>query len=245
MTSHVLTGKVALVTGAASGIGAAIAKAYRAAGAIVYCADIAPGCVLSLDVTSPAQWHDAIARIDAEHSRLDILVHCAGTAAATPLTDTSLADFRRMSQLHVEGPFIGSQLAVALMRRASSPAQGVIIAVSSIAADLPMPAYGPYGVAKAGMTNLLRALGVELGRKGDHIRTVMLHPGATRTPLTEPMNSAKGWDDPAQWQHVPLGTYARPEDIAEAALYAASDDARFLTATVLTIDGGWSKGASW
>lgn len=243
--SQRLEGKVALVTGAASGIGKAIAARFEAAGATVITSDRTAGCTLALDVASEAQWNAAFEYISARHGRLDILVNAAGVSIQQPLMATSLSDFRQLCAINVEGAFLGCQRAAALMRQMATPARGVILNISSIAADLALPEYGAYGVSKAALTNLTRALAVEFGRKGDFIRLVAIHPGGTRTGMTEAMMPVDAWDAPGSWDHVPMRTYGRAEDVAETALYAASEDARFVTGVALVVDGGWSKGAGW
>jgi 3alpha(or 20beta)-hydroxysteroid dehydrogenase len=240
-----LAGKVALVTGAASGIGAAIAALFRAEGATVVGADVAAGTDVVLDVTDEAQWQAVLERIATDHGGLDILVHSAGIATGTPPMELSLDEFRAVHAVNLEGPFIGSRLAVAAMRAKARPAHGVILIVSSVVADVLLEGASAYAISKAAVTNLARAMGVELGRKGDFIRVLAIHPAATRTPMMERVVDAGYWDDPANFADVPLRTYARPEDVAKTALYAASDEAKFLTATVLTVDGGFSKGVGW
>jgi NAD(P)-dependent dehydrogenase (short-subunit alcohol dehydrogenase family) len=248
-----LEGKVALVTGAASGIGAATVRRLSAAGAHVVATDLngagvarvaeAAGAVgLAHDVVDPAAWEAAVRTAVDRFGRLDILVSNAGIAGLGSIVDLSLDDFRRVARVHVEGGFLGIQLAVAQMRRQAdgAPATGSIIAVSSIAATKPFAQMAAYGAAKAALTNMVRAIGVELGRKGDLIRCNVVHPGGTRTAITESAYGAAYFDDPANFAQIPLKTYARPEDIAEAIAFLASDEARFLTSTVLTVDGGWT-----
>jgi len=235
-----LTGKVALVTGASSGIGAATCALFAQEGAAVLGTDIqASGEQLAHDVTSEEQWDAAIAACVARFGRLDILVSNAGTAQGGPIVDLDMEAFRAQSRVHVEGAFLGIRAAVAQMRRQGSPASGSIITIASVAGLKPIMQTTAYGTAKAALINLTRSAGVEVGRKGDRIRVNAICPGGTKTPMTEAMFADEYWADPANFADVPLKDFCRPEDIAEACLYLASDDAEFVTASQLVVDGGW------
>lgn len=235
-----LTGKVALVTGAASGIGAAIKARFEAEGAAVLGTDIhASGDILGHDVTDEAQWAAAVAECVARHGRLDILVSNAGTAQAGPIVELELETFREQARVHVEGAFLGLKASVAQMRAQGSPARGSIILMASVAGLKPILQTTAYGTAKAAVINLARAVGVEVGRKGDLIRVNALCPGGTRTPMTQALFDDSYWADPANFAELPMRDYCRPEDIAEAALYLAGDASEFMTATNLVVDGGW------
>jgi NAD(P)-dependent dehydrogenase (short-subunit alcohol dehydrogenase family) len=241
-----LNGKVAIVTGAASGIGKAIAQAFRTEGAVVHRLDIAPGADAVLDVRDEAGWSDAINAVVKAHGKLDILVNAAGVAHQGMLLDMQLAEFRRVNDINLESAFLGCKAAAAAMRATASPAHGVILNVSSVSGDIAVAGSGAYGVSKSALTNLSRALAVEFGRKGDFIRVVALCPGPVRTPMLESMMPADAFEpgSPA-WNDVPLRSYATPEEIAESAVYASSEDGKFLTAATLIQDGGWSKGVGW
>jgi NAD(P)-dependent dehydrogenase (short-subunit alcohol dehydrogenase family) len=235
-----LTGKVVLVTGAASGIGAATVARFRAEGAAVLATDISPGPgLLSHDVTSETDWQAAIEACVARHGRLDILVSNAGTASAGPIVDLDLDDFRAQARVHVEGAFLGMRAAVAQMRAQGTPARGSIITLGSVAGLKPIMQTTAYGTAKAALLNMTRAIAVEVGRKGDHIRANCVLPGGTRTAMTEALYDDAYWADPANFRDVPLRDYCRPEDIVEAILHLASDEAEFMTAAALVVDGGW------
>ncbi|MFQ3664835.1 MAG: SDR family oxidoreductase [Sphingomonadaceae bacterium] len=235
-----LAGKVALVTGAASGIGAATVAALRARGAEVLGTDIrAEGDILLHDVTREADWEKAVECCVARFGRLDILVSNAGTAQAGPIVDLPLADFQAQARVHVEGAFLGIRAAVAQMRAQGRPATGSIITVASVAGIKPIMQTTAYGTAKAALINLSRAVGVELGRKGDFIRVNAVAPGGTKTPMTEAMFDEAYWADRTNFADLPLKDYCRPTDIAEAICYLASDEAAFMTAQCLVVDGGW------
>ncbi len=235
-----LAGKVALITGAASGIGAAVKALFAQQGAQVLGTDVrAAGDLLQQDVTDESQWDAAIAACVARFGRLDILVSNAGTADSGPIVDLDMEAFRAQSRVHVEGAFLGIRAAAAQMRVQASPASGSIIVIASVAGMKPIMQTSGYGTAKAAMINLARSAGVELGRKGDRIRVNSISPGGTRTPMTEALFDADYWADPGNFADVLMKDYCRAEDIADACLYLASDDAEFITASNLVVDGGW------
>lgn len=235
-----LAGKVALITGAASGIGAAIKALFEAEGAAVLGTDIqATGDLFAHDVTSEAGWDAAMAACVSRFGRLDILVSNAGTAQAGPIVDLDLETFREQARVHVEGAFLGMRAAARQMRTQGTPATGSIITMASVAGLKPIMQTTAYGTAKAALINMTRAVGVEVGRKGDRIRVNAICPGGTKTAMTMAMFDEDYWADPASFADLPLKDYCRPEDIAEAALYLASDEAEFVTASHLVVDGGW------
>ena len=234
-----LDGKVVLVTGAASGIGAAATRLVRDRGGVAIATDIQGSFDHHLDVTNPAQWDHVIASAVAEHGRIDGLVSNAGNMSAGMIVDLDMEAFRFISRVHVEGAFNGIQRVVAQMRKQSSPAQGSIVITSSIIGQVPMPGLASYASAKAALSNMAKALGVELGRKGDFIRVNAVAPGPVRTPLLAGALPAEQFNDPAAFADVPLGDAGEPEDVAEMIAFLLSDEASFMTATVNVIDGGW------
>jgi len=245
--------KVVLITGAASGIGAATARLAAERGAHVIATDldgarmqgVAADCHcigLTHDVTSQDDWDNAIAAAVHHYGRLDALVSNAGIVNYERIIDLDMARFRRLNQVHVEGSFIGLQKAVAQMRAQSGgkPATGSIVLTASVMANCAAPAISAYAAAKAAMANMARAVGVEVGRKGDMIRVNAVCPGPTRTPLLEGVMPAGAMNDPAHWADVPLGVPQEPEDIAESILFLISEGSSFMTATQMVVDGGWS-----
>lgn len=245
--------KVVLVTGAASGIGAATARMAAERGAHVIATDVDGvkvqgvaadcGCIgLTHDVTRPDAWDNAIAAAVHHHGRLDALVSNAGIVNYEPIIDLDMTRFRKLNQVHVEGSFIGLQKAVAQMRSQANgkPATGSIILTASVMSNCAAPGISAYAVAKSAMANMARAVGVELGRKGDMIRVNAVCPGPTRTPLLEGAMPAGAMDDPAHWTDVPLGVPQEPEDIAESILFLISEESSFMTAAQMVVDGGWS-----
>jgi 3alpha(or 20beta)-hydroxysteroid dehydrogenase len=234
-----LDGKVVLVTGAGSGIGAATARLIEARGGVAVATDIA-GTTHRLDVTSPEDWDRMIAWTVATHGRLDGLVSNAGTVSFGPLIDLDLNAFRTLARVHVEGAFLGMQKAVAQFRAQGRPAQGSIVVTSSVMGAQVAAGVASYATVKAALTNMARAVGVELGRKGDFIRVNVVAPGPVRTPLLANAMPPGAMDDPASWADVPLREPSEAEDIAETIVFLLSDEASFMTSAVATVDGGWS-----
>ncbi|WP_448582926.1 SDR family NAD(P)-dependent oxidoreductase [Thermaurantiacus sp.] len=232
-----LEGQVALVTGAASGIGAATCAALEAAGARVLGTDMrASGALFPHDVTDDAQWEAAIAEVIRRFGRLDILVSNAGIAGAGRVVDLALADFRAQARVHVEGAFLGIARAVAEMRRQGTPASGTIVAVASVAGMKPVMQTTAYGTAKAALIAMVRAIGAELCAAGDRIRVHAVCPGGTRTPMTEARFPDSYWAEPANFANLPLRDYCRPQDVAEAIVFLCLAE---LPSCALVVDGGW------
>jgi NAD(P)-dependent dehydrogenase (short-subunit alcohol dehydrogenase family) len=233
-------GKVILVTGAASGIGAATARMIEERGGIAVATDIQPGLEHVLDVTQPDHWDAAIEATVAKYSRIDGLVSNAGTMSAGSIIELKMDRFRALNRIHVEGAFLGIQRVVAQMRKQSSPAYGSIVITSSVMGQVPMPGLASYASAKAALSNMAKSIGVELGGKGDFIRVNAVAPGPVHTPLMVDAMPPGYMDDPASFADVPLGEAANADDVAETILFLLSDESSFMTGGVNVIDGGWS-----
>jgi len=255
-----VSGKVALVTGAASGIGRATACLLARQGAAVICADVATGGAedtarsiagdggmaspLHLDVTSESDWQVAMEQVLARQSRLDILVNCAGGSFAALVTEMRLEDWRRVMAVNLDGVFLGTREAILAMRR--QPAGGSIINVSSASGIKASPGASAYSTSKAAVCMFTKAVAKECLERSDNIRLNTVCPGGVKTPLWKTMPffqdlmAKHGSEDAAFRALEQSRRFAEPEEIALAILYLASDEARFITGTDLIIDGGYT-----
>jgi len=261
--SQRMASKVALVTGAASGIGRAAALMLAKHGAKVICADIAVERVAAtaaqageaggmasaaqLDATSEASWQQALKELVRLHSRLDVLVNCAGISFAAPVTEMKLEDWRRVMAVNMEGVFLGTKHAIPVMRQASRG--GSIVNVSSAAGIKAAGGASAYSASKAAVCMFTRAVAKECVDLGDPIRLNSVCPSGVKTPMWTAMPFfqelvAKMGSVEAAYQSMSQSLFSRrfaePEEIAEAILYLASDESRFVTGTDLIIDGGYT-----
>jgi NAD(P)-dependent dehydrogenase (short-subunit alcohol dehydrogenase family) len=257
-----LEGKVAVVTGGASGIGAACAEALAAAGANVVVTDIqdlkggelvaaiaeAGGTAhyLRHDVTSEEAWIEVMAAVRAQFGRLDILVNNAGIGlGAASITDMSLADFRRQQAVNVEGVFLGVKHGLKLMREAGNG--GSIVNMSSVAGLKGAPTLAGYCATKGAVRLFTKAVALECGAAKDGVRVNSVHPGIIETPIWLGIVNPDGGGanappdlDALSTMAVPLGVKGLPGDIAKGVLWLASDESRYVTGAELVIDGGLS-----
>ena len=251
-------GKVAIVTGAASGIGVGIVKGLLDEGAHVVATDIntmtdeglagESGCTfITQDVTVEEEWADLVKRVERDHGMLHILVNNAGvegdTSSANPET-TTLEDWRFIMRVNVEGVFLGCRAVMDLMRRSGG---GSIINMSSTAALVPAPDFIAYSASKATVLHLTKSIAVYGARDGANIRCNSIHPGFVQTPMLERIiktlmeknnQTREEAIETFIMNNMPLREFSDVEEIAGAVLYLASDDARHITATRLVIDGG-------
>jgi 3-oxoacyl-[acyl-carrier protein] reductase len=242
-----LADKVAIVTGAGSGMGASIAETYAREGARVAVLDIDADAAkkvargigntalaLGCDVAKPAEIDTAIRSTLAAFDRVDILVNNAGVAHVNkPVTEITEAEFDRVFAVNVKGLFLFSQAIVPVFRRQGG---GVMINIGSTAGLRPRPGLSAYNATKGAVHNLTKTLSVELAP--DKIRVCAIAPVATETPLLPTfLGPAPGQREKFQ-ATVPLGRLARPQDIANMALFLASDEAAFITGNIVEVDGG-------
>ena len=243
-----IDGKVALVTGGASGLGKAIVRCFVAEGAYVVIADIDKDsgkklsgelgdatCFLKLDVSDEQQWIDGFATLD----RVDILVNNAGITTHGSVEDLSLAQFRHEFDIDVVGVFLGSKHVIPSMKKHG----GSVINMSSMCGVRAQHDLAAYNMAKAAVTHLTKSIALHYARKGYGMRCNSIHPGAIHTPILEKV-MAQVADGQALYDGWvaghPIGRLGKPEEIAAMALYLASDDAAFTTGAEFRVDGGAS-----
>jgi NAD(P)-dependent dehydrogenase (short-subunit alcohol dehydrogenase family) len=251
-------GKVALVTGAASGIGAACAEALAGEGAAVVLCDVqdemgraqaeriaaAGGGAdyLRLDVTQEADWERAMAEAGRLHGRLDILVNNAGVSIGCPsITDMSLADWRRQLAVNLDGVFLGLKHGLRLMR--ASGAGGSVINMSSTAGLRGTPGLAAYSASKGGVRLLTKSVALECAAARDGIRVNSVHPGMIETPIWNTFANPAAGEGPPNLDalaaaRAPIGVKGLPVDIAQAVLWLASEESRYVTGAELVVDGG-------
>lgn len=244
-----LTGRVALVTGAAGGIGGATVARLAAEGARVAASDLSAPDVpdaafsLALDVTDPDAWNAAVAALEAELGPLDILVNGAGLAVTRDLEATTPEDLRRSLAVNLEGPFFGVQSAVAAMRNRQAPYPGVIVNLSSIAGQVAAVPLAAYSAAKAGLVGLTRTAAIHCAEARYPIRVVALCPGFVETGMLDGIAGALGETEKVLAKlaaRQPTGRLGTPAEVAAAVAFLASDDAGFVTGEALIADGGFA-----
>jgi len=245
-----LDGRVALVAGAASGIGRAAAQGLAGAGAIVVCADLnetgAAGVAteihnkggtaesIALDITDEAAVNAAIEDIRRRRGGIDVLVSTPAVNVRKPLLRYSAEEFDKVLRLNLKGSFLIAQAAGRVM---SENRRGSIILLSSIRALVVEPGQGAYAATEAGLVQLSRALAAELGSAG--VRVNCVAPGVVETPLTEPIKRNPEWYN-AYANKNALGRWATADEMAGPIVFLASDAASYVTGTVLFVDGGWT-----
>ncbi|KHS43861.1 MULTISPECIES: glucose 1-dehydrogenase [Novosphingobium] len=242
----VLAGKIAFVTGGASGLGEAIARAYASEGASVIIADIdtANGEVLAtalgarfvhLDVTQEASWAKALAPFE----RIDVLVNNAGITTLGSIEEITLDQFRHELDIDVLGVFMGTQAVLPKMKAHG----GSIINMSSLSGVKASANLVAYNAAKAAVTLMTKSCALHFAEKGYGIRCNSIHPGAIHTPIIDKVLAQS--DDPdALYQSFvdvhPVKRLGKPEEIAAMAVFLASDASAFATGAEFRVDGGAS-----
>jgi NAD(P)-dependent dehydrogenase (short-subunit alcohol dehydrogenase family) len=253
-----LDGKRALITGAGSGIGEAIARLFAQQGAQVIIADLQSDAAqrvtnsiiesdgvansLLLDVADEIQVCKGFADVANQYGRLDILVNNAGVSHVGNILETSFEDWERVMSVNAGGVFLCAREGVRQML-AQSPVGGVIINMSSVVATIGVDRRLPYSASKGAVLALTRSIAIDFVTQG--IRCNAICPGTVQTPFVEgylARNFAGHEDEVRQQLHArqPIGRMGRPDEIASAALYLASDEAAFVTGSALIIDGGWT-----
>lgn len=243
-----LAGKRALVTGAAMGIGAAIAARLAQDGAAVIIADIderaGRQCAETLgqsfhalDVANEGSWAALAAHL-AETGGLDILINNAGVnPGPAALDEMTLAHWRSVHAVNLDGVFLGCRTALRLMAAAG----GAIVNIGSAAGVRPPADMAAYASSKAGVHVLTRAVALHAGRRGLNVRCNTLAPGSVETPMVARLRAATGDAEAARARTAalhPIGRVGEPGDIAGAAAFLVGPDARFITGALFAVDGG-------
>jgi NAD(P)-dependent dehydrogenase (short-subunit alcohol dehydrogenase family) len=243
-----LGGKVAIVTGAARGIGEAHARVFAEEGASVVITDVldregeklaadlrADGLAASyrnLDVSSDEAWQAVVAETVAEFGALTTLVNNAAIFNAAGLEETTPEDWNRLTSVNLTGTFLGMRAAAPALRASGN---GSIINIASLFAMVATTGYTSYHASKGGVRMLSKASALEYAKRGVRINSV--YPGDTDTPAQGNLTAE---ERAGVLANVPMGYEADPRDIAYASLYLASDEARYVTGAEIVVDGGWS-----
>jgi NAD(P)-dependent dehydrogenase (short-subunit alcohol dehydrogenase family) len=258
-----LDGKVALISGAARGIGAAIAEALAQSGAAVMITDVlekegretaariskagGKAAFQKHDVTQEAQWEAAVAATVKQFGKLDVLVNNAGIETAALLTQCTVEDFRRVMDVNVTGVFLGVKHAVRAMSAAGKG--GAIVNMSSVAGLIGTTAHIAYHSSKGAVRLMTKAAAIECAQLGTGIRVNSVHPAIVATDMgtkfIQDFVDLKLAPDYAAAETAfkaahPLGRFGEPADVANAVIYLASDAAKWVTGTELVLDGGYT-----
>lgn len=264
-----LLDKTVLVTGAAKGIGAEIARLMADNGATVFIADIltdkanklandietnsdsGTATAITLDVASEASWQQAIHQITGAHAKLDILVNNAGYFLGKSLEEATLDEWKKLVDVNMTSVFLGTKICAPALRAAGKLSEhgSAIVNLSSIAGLVAAPNDPLYGMTKGGVTLFTKSAAIGFATKGDRIRVNSVHPGVVDTEMGSLAIAAQakrlGISDKDQVRNLsaekhPIGRIAETADIAKAVLFLASDDAAFITGISLPVDGGFT-----
>ncbi|MFD0201300.1 MULTISPECIES: SDR family NAD(P)-dependent oxidoreductase [Saccharothrix] len=231
--------RVAVVTGAAQGIGARVAEVLRGDGYEVVGFDLGEteGGVVG-DVSSP---HDVARVVERVGDRVDVLVNNAGIAGIVPFEDTSLEQWERMVAVNLTGPFLLTQ---ALGRVMLARGRGAVVNIASVAGLRGVADRAAYNTTKHGLIGMTRTLAVEWGGRGVRVNAVC--PGWVKTEMDVESQAGGHYGDADITDHVPMGRFATPDDIAQAVAFLADPDrSGFVNGVALPVDGGWTADGSW
>lgn len=243
--SQRLAGKVAIVTGAASGVGEAVARRFVNEGAQLVMSDLNEvdgsriaaeiGAVfVRHDVTDPEGWQQLVDKAVSSFGQLDILVNNAGILLKGDIEESSYADWKRLMTVNADSVFLGCKAAIAVMKKQG----GAIVNMSSIAALAAKEDYVAYGASKGAVTALTRAVAADCRLKRYRIRCNSIHPDGILTPMTRG-GYPEGVDpEMLTIDKDPMNRACRPDDVANGVLYLASDEARAVNGIELRIDSG-------
>lgn len=253
-----LDGKVAIVTGAASGIGEATARLFAREGAQVVVADVdeaagqrvvagirkggGEATFLHLDVSKEEEWRQVVDATVRTYGKLNVLVNNAGISLGHDVEDTTLDEWNRIMAVNATGVFLGMKYAIAAMKENGEPCS--IINRSSVDGQVGEAGLFAYCASKGAVTIMTKSAALAVAQKGYRIRVNSVHPGYVHTPLTEKEAADMGLSPQEYFRKVgaqhPIGFIGEPIDIAYLDVYLASDESRWVTGAEFTIDGGWT-----
>jgi NAD(P)-dependent dehydrogenase (short-subunit alcohol dehydrogenase family) len=233
-----LDGKVCVITGAAGGIGAASAEVFAAEGATVAGVDLKPGehVAIEADVTDEDQVRDMYARTRERHGRIDVLFNNAGISPPddASVLDTSLEAWQRVQDVNLKSVFLCCKHGIPHLLEAGA---GSVINTASFVAEMgAATSQISYTASKGGVLAMSRELGVEFARRG--VRVNALCPGPVNTPLLQELFAKDPEQAARRLVHLPMGRFAEAVEIARGALFLASDDSSYITASTFLVDGG-------
>ncbi|NUS45398.1 MAG: glucose 1-dehydrogenase [Mycobacteriaceae bacterium] len=247
-----LDGKVALITGAARGMGAAHARRFVAEGARVVLGDVlddegaaladelgSDAVYLHHDVTSADDWSAAVAAAD-RFGRLDVVVNNAGILRFSPIAEMSLADFTTVMTVNVTGAWLGIKTAAPVL---SATGGGSIVNVSSVEGFVGAAGLSAYSASKFALRGVTKSAARELGPAG--IRVNSIHPGGIATPMTAAVAGASGTDGDSFFSGLPIPRWGRPVEVSEVAVFLASDASGYCTGSEFVVDGGMLTGCGY
>lgn len=244
-----LDGKIAIITGAARGQGAAEARRFVAEGARVMVTDVlddegqtlvdelgAAARWFHLEVSDEDSWNGLVAHCEDELGAPTVLVNNAGVLSFNPITEVEPAEFRRVLEINLVGTFLGIRAVAPLMERAGG---GSIVNIASTGGITGMPAVAPYVASKFGVTGMTKTAAMDLGPAG--IRVNSVHPGAVATPMI--MFEGVSDDDYAPYyERLPVKRIGTPDDVAAMVVFLASDESAYCTGAEFVVDGGQTCG---
>ncbi|RUS43957.1 SDR family NAD(P)-dependent oxidoreductase [Cohnella sp. AR92] len=243
-----LQGKVAIITGAANGMGAAEAKIFAQEGAKVVATDLneaklnelveeikasgGEAIAVKQNVTSEEEWKALVRKTVELYGKVDVLVNNAGIASVKTMDNMEMSEWNAVMDVNLNGCVLGMKYCIPEMKKAGG---GSVINISSIGGIVGMAGSSPYTAAKGALRALSKSAAVEYGK--DKIRVNSVHPGIIVTPMTAPsMETAM----PYYQAHTQLPYMGDPEDVAYGVVFLASDESKFMTGAELVIDGGWT-----